>query len=99
MTYEERISHPAPGDFATPEERHRRALGETFERRDDFERILAMQSAAAGGNVVARDELAAILNPSARMSLGHYASARGAAVALGMADPVTGETIAKAPVR
>ncbi len=87
---EERIQHPAPDDFRTPEERHRRDLARTFERRDDYERLIRLQASAAGGNVPARDELTSILSPTARMSLGFYSNARDAAVAEGLIDSATG---------
>ncbi len=71
---------------AERESRRRRDLAATFHRNPDYERILALEAAAAGGNLVARDELAALMTPDTRMSLGFYETARASAVAEGLID-------------
>ncbi len=72
---------------AARESRRQRDLAASFRRDPGFERILALQAAAAAaGGLVARDELAALMTPDTRMSLGFYETARASSMAEGLID-------------
>lgn len=92
----ERIVHTT--DFRTAEERRLRDHAGSYEPDPVMERLRGLSKKAEAGDQVAAGELAA-MSPETRMALGYFTNARDAAVALGLADAVTGEAIAKAPVR
>lgn len=90
----ERIVH-SPAEPPTSELRRQRDHALAYAADPIMERLRGLQAKADAGNMPAAAELAAMA-PSTRMALGYWETTRAAAVALGMADPVTGEAIAKA---
>ncbi len=80
----ERIVHGV-SEPPTTELRRQRDHAVSFRPDPILERLTGLQVKADAGNQVAAAELAAMA-PSTRMALGYFATARAAAVALGLAD-------------
>jgi len=81
---EPRIRHGV-SEPSTTELRRQRDHAASFRPDPVLERLTGLQAKADAGNQVAAAELAAMA-PSTRMALGYFATARSAAVTLGLAD-------------
>ena len=84
MNEEPRIQH-SPAEPPTSELRRQRDHAASFQPDPVLERLHRLQAKAEAGNQVAAAELAAMA-PATRMALGYFATARAAAVGLGLAD-------------
>lgn len=83
------IIHDLAETSKTTKERRQRDHARTYQPDPVLERLHGLGPKADSGNLVARDELAA-MGPSERMALGYYSTSRAAAVALGLANATDG---------
>lgn len=85
------IVYTTGADAGSREVRRRRSIASSFVRDPLMERLLGLEARAEAGSMPSAAELAA-MSPAVRLSLGHYGSARQAAVDVGLIDATTGES-------